>query len=185
MACGSLARSRMTPVGKHGLGRALQRRTSRSTGSARSLFVHWASRAILGCPISTPRRWGTFQVRFSRADCSPCPSRAQCTKAKVAPRILFLLSQPEHGALQTARQRQQTAAFREEYALRAGVESLMSQGMRAFDLRKARYIGCARTQVQHILIAVAINIVRLVAWWRDTCHTPPRMSAFARLATLA
>jgi len=164
-------------------------------GFAKADFTLDWERQIAICPLGKQSySWlpnidatkvGTFQVRFSRADCSPCPSRAQCTKAKVAPRILFLLSQPEHEALQTARQRQQTAAFREEYALRAGVESLMSQGMRAFDLRKARYIGCTRTQVQHILIAVAINIVRLVAWWRDTCHTPPRMSAFARLATLA
>jgi transposase len=61
----------------------------------------------------------------------------------------------------------------------------MSQGMRAFELRKARYIGCARTQLQHILIAVAITIVRLVAWWREARHTPPRTSAFARLAMLA
>ncbi len=87
--------------------------------------------------------------------------------------------------LQTVRHQQQTDAFREEYAVRAGVESLMSQGMRAFELRKARDIGCARTQLQHILIAVAITIVRLVAWWRAAQQTPPRTSAFARLATLA
>ena len=54
-------------------------------------------------------------------------------------------------------------AFRAEYALRSGVESLMSQGLRVFELRKARYIGCTRTHLQHILIAVAINLVRLRA----------------------
>ena len=163
-------------------------------GFAKANFTLDWERQIAICPMGKQSySWlpnidatkvGTFQVRFSRADCSPCPARAQCTKAKVEPRILFLLSQPEHEVLQTARHRQQTEAFREEYALRAGVESLMSQGMRAFDLRKARYIGCARTQLQHILIAVAINIVRLVAWWREARQTPPRTSAFARLATL-
>jgi transposase len=69
--------------------------------------------------------------------------------------------------------------------MRVPAFGLMSQRMRAFDLRKARYIGCARTHLQHILIAVAINIVRLVAWWREAHQTPPRTSAFARLATLA
>jgi transposase len=164
-------------------------------GFAKANFMLDWERQIATCPIgkqsyswlpnNDATKVGTFQVRFSRASCSPCPARAQCTKAKVEPRILFLLSQREHEVLQTARQRQQTDAFREEYALRAGVESLMSQGMRAFDLRKSRYIGCARTQLQHILIAIAINIVRLVAWWRDARHTPPRTSAFARLATLS
>jgi transposase len=62
-------------------------------------------------------------VRFSRADCSACPARAQCTKAKVEPRILFLQSREEHDALQSARDNQQTDAFETEYALRAGVES--------------------------------------------------------------
>jgi transposase len=136
-------------------------------------------------PSTDASKAGTFQVRFSRADCSPCPVRAQCTKAKVEPRLLFLLPRSEDEVLQAARHYQQTEAFREEYRLRAGVESLMSQGMRAFELRQSRYIGCAKTQLQHILIAVAINIVRLVAWWREAGHTPPRISAFARLATLA
>ncbi len=144
-------------------------------GFAKANFTLDWERQIATCPLGKQSySWlpnidatkvGSFQVRFSRADCSPCPARARCTKAKVEPRILFLLSQREHEALQSARERQQTDAFREEYALRAGVESLMSQGMRAFELRKARYIGCARTHLQHILIAVAINIVRLVAWW--------------------
>jgi transposase len=127
---------------------------------------------------------GSFQVRFSRADCSGCCARAQCTKAKVEPRILFVQSRAEHEVLQTARTEQQTEMFRAEYALRAGVESLMSQGMRAFELRKARYIGCARTHLQHILTAVAINIVRFIAWIREPRPTPPRSSAFARLAAL-
>jgi transposase len=90
----------------------------------------------------------------------------------------------EHEALQAGRAEQETEAFRAEYALRSGVESLMSQGMRAFELRKARSIGCARTHLQHILIAVAINLVRFIAWVRAPKRTPPRVSAFARLAAL-
>lgn len=164
-------------------------------GFAKANFTLDWERQIAICPMGKQSySWlpnidatkvGSFQVRFSRTDCSACPVRAQCTKAKVEPRILFLQSREEHEALQSARDYQQTDVFETEYALRAGVESLMSQGMRAFELRKARYIGCARTHLQHILIAVAINIVRLVAWWREARQTPPRISAFARLATLA
>ena len=124
-----------------------------------------------------------FQIRFRRKDCTSCVSRARCTKAKVEPRILFVQTRAEHEALQAARVEQATVAFRAEYALRSGVESLISQGMRAFELRKARYIGCARTHLQHLLIATAINLVRVVAWVREPQRTP-RVSAFTRLATL-
>jgi transposase len=124
-------------------------------GFAKANFLFDWERQVATCPRGKQSySWlpnidatkvGSYQVRFSRADCSPCPVRAQCTKAKVEPRILFLQSRAEHDVLQSARDYQQTEAFGLEYALRAGVESLMSQGMRAFDLRKSRYIGCAKT----------------------------------------
>lgn len=70
--------------------------------------------------------------------------------------------------------------------MRAGIEGTMSQGVRAFELRRTRYIGLARTHLQHILTAVAMNIVRLVAWWRGAQHARTRISHFAALApTLA
>ncbi len=135
-------------------------------------------------PNTDATKVGAFQIRFARGDCTPCAARAQCTQAKVEPRILFVQARAAHDVLQAARAAQRTELFRAEYALRSGVESLISQGVRAFDLRKARYIGCARTHLQHILIAVAINIVRFIAWIREPHPTPPRSSAFARLGAL-
>ena len=49
-------------------------------------------------------------------------------------------------------------------AARAGAEGLLSQGVRAFALRQARYCGLARTRLQHLLIAAAMNLARLDAW---------------------
>ena len=162
-------------------------------GFAKANFLLDWEREVATCPMGKESySWlphgdankGDFQIRFRRGDCTPCGSRAQCTKAKVEPRILFVQARAEHEALQAGRAEQETQAFRAEYALRSGVESLMSQGMRAFELRKARYIGCARTHLPHILIAVAINLVRFIAWVREPQRTPPRRSAFTRLATL-
>jgi transposase len=48
-------------------------------------------------------------------------------------------------ALLAARQRQTTTAFRAQYAARAGIESTLSQGVRAFGLRHCRYRGVAKT----------------------------------------
>jgi transposase len=82
------------------------------------------------------------------------------------PRQLTVRPQAHHEALQAARQRQETPAFKAQYALRAGVESSLSQGTRRFDLRHSRYIGLARTHLQQLLTATAMNVVRVIAWLR-------------------
>jgi transposase len=91
-------------------------------------------------------------------------SRPACTSARGAPRQLTVRLQAHHEALQAARQRQETPAFTAQYALCAGVESRLSQGVRRFDLRRSRYLGFARTHLQQLLTATAMNVVRVIAW---------------------
>jgi transposase len=64
------------------------------------------------------------------------------------------------------------------------VESSLSQGVRRFDLRRSRYIGLARTQLQQIINATAMNLVRLADWLRKGKVDPlkRRPGPFARLA---
>ncbi len=45
----------------------------------------------------------------------------------------------------------------------AGVESTMSQGVRAFGLRRARYRGLIKTTLQNVATAAAVNLDRLAA----------------------
>ena len=68
------------------------------------------------------------------------------------------------------------------YNKRAGVEGTISQGVRAFGLRKTRYRGLAKTHLQHISTAAAINIERLVAWFDGAPRGKTRTSRFAMLA---
>ena len=70
--------------------------------------------------------------------------------AKDPPRQLTVRPQAQHEAIQGARKRQETEAFKAQYTPRAGVESTLSQGVRRFDLRCSRYIGLARTQLQGV-----------------------------------
>jgi transposase len=107
-----------------------------------------------------------IRIRFDGATCRACPARRACTAAKDAPRQLTVRTQAHHEAIQAARQRQETAEFKAQYALRAGVESSLSQGIRRFDLRQSRYIGLARTHLQQLLNATAMNVVRVIAWLR-------------------
>jgi transposase len=86
-----------------------------------------------------------------------------------------------HEALQTRRKHQLTAEFQNQYAARAGIEGTLSQGVRAFGTRRSRYIGLAKTHLQHVLIATAINLVRVDAWLADPRPTKSRASSFAAL----
>ena len=122
-------------------------------------------------------------IQFDPEDCRVCPLRPRCTQAKTGPRTLRLRPREQHEALQTARQRQITEAFKQLYAVRAGIEGALSQGVRAFGLRVARYRGQAKTHLQHLLITVAMNIVRVVAWAEGIPRAKTRLSTFARLAT--
>jgi transposase len=122
-----------------------------------------------------------IRIRFARAACLNCAARAQCTKAKSEPRELTLRKQAEHIALQEGRQRQRTAEFKAEYGCRAGIEGTIAQGVRRGDLRSARYMGQARTHLQHVLMAVALNLVRLSNWFATIPLARTRHSHFAGL----
>ncbi len=111
-------------------------------------------------------RWESLQdarhpdllhVGFSRADCSACPVRLRCPRSKAQARALTLRP-------------------------RAGIEGTISQAVRVFDLRQARYRGLAKTHLQHVATAVAINLDRLDHWFAGL---PRIRTKPLRLATLA
>jgi DDE family transposase len=64
---------------------------------------------------------------------------------------------------------------------RAGIEGTHAQGMRRCGLRQSRYIGLARTHLQHIATAAALNVVRMGEWLAGTPHAKTRCSPFAAL----
>ena len=39
-----------------------------------------------------------------------------------------------------------------------------------------------KTQLQHVLIAISMNLVRLVAWFANPTHSPTQTSRFVALA---
>jgi DDE family transposase len=133
-------------------------------------------------PNTYPKNGMVWEVRFARKDCTPCVYRAQCTKARQEPRILGLQAHAQHEALQAARQRQTTEAFRLQYAARAGIEGTHEQAIRRCGLRRSRDIGQAKIHVQHVITATAINVVRVAAWLEGTPRAKTRRSAFAALA---
>jgi transposase len=153
-------------------GEAQQARCPQGHASA-----HWRpGHEVSGDPV--------IRIRFDGPTCRACPARPACTTAKGAPRQLTVRPQAHHEAIQAARQRQETTEFKAQYALRAGVESSLSQGIRRFDLRQSRYLGLARTHLQQFLNATAMNVVRVIAWlWGEPLGERKRKPGhFAQLA---
>jgi hypothetical protein len=70
-----------------------------------------------------------------------------------------------HEAQLAARATQSTKDFQARYALRAGVEGTIRQGVAVTGMRRARYRGLNKTSLEHTYAAVALNLIRLGAWW--------------------
>lgn len=152
--------------------------------------VNWENQQVR-CPTEhVSRTWTTkiyrghptIFVRFSPTDCGPCSLRARCTRSELGVREVTLLPKEAYLALKMARQRQKTDEFTQRYAVRAGIEGTISQAVSTLDLRRSRYVGLAKTHLQHILTAAALNILRGVAWINEIPLAVTRKSHFAALA---
>jgi transposase len=64
----------------------------------------------------------------------------------------------------------------EQYHLRAGVEGLVSQAVNSHGLRRSRCRGLAKTRLQHLATAAALNLSRVAAWLDRTPRAQTRMS---------
>jgi Transposase DDE domain len=118
---------------------------------------------------------------FAASTCGPCPVRDQCTTSKRGRRQLTVHSRDIHAAQREARARQDTKDWQAKYALRAGVEGTIRQGVAVTDLRHARYRGQAKTHLEHVYSAVALNLIRLNAFWNGQPLDRRRTSHLARL----
>jgi transposase len=122
-----------------------------------------------------------IQATFRAPDCTPCPDRARCTRSPVLARHLTFRPQLQYETQQQLRAEQATDAWRQRYAHRAGIEGTIAQATRRADLHQARYRGLAKTHLQHVLTALALNLVRVDAWLSGT---PPGGTWASRLTRL-
>jgi transposase len=153
--------------------------------------IHW-EQEIAVCPQGhTSARWEShtdrhnkpvISIRFSLKLCKRCPAKALCTTATKQGRHLTVRPRAEHEAIQARRQYQETDAFREAYAVRAGVEGVISQAAYTLGLRRARYRGLVKTHLQNIATAAAINLRRAIAWLLGEPTATTRITRFAALA---
>lgn len=120
----------------------------------------------------TQRGAEAIVVKFPAQVCTSCPVRDQCTTATRGGRQLTLHPRQVQQALDGARAEQDTKPWQATYALRAGVEGTISQAVAVTGTRHARYKGRDKTHLEHVYAAVALNLIRLDAWWNG--HTLDR-----------
>jgi len=109
---------------------------------------------------------GKVSYRFEwSTHCRHCELRVKCVGKGQSHRTLVVGE--HHTALQTRRNEQKTDEFARRMYDRNGIEGTQSELVRAHGLRKARYRGKAKLDLQNQLIGAACNIKRwlkLAAW---------------------
>jgi transposase len=156
--------------------------------------IDW-ERMVATCPAGqqsdryhqrqTRRGTTNWVFAFNLSSCGECPLRSRCTTAKTSGRSLTVYPPEPYQALQFAREREDTEEYKQLYAKRAGVEGTISQATRVTGLRRSRYRGLARTHLQHLASAAALNILRTVAWLQGERPTDTLISPFVALALQA
>jgi hypothetical protein len=99
-----------------------------------------------------------WQFFFPRAVCAACALFTRCVQSKTDGRTIT--SHYHEALLRTARAHQATAEFKETYRQRAAVErkiaDLVNHG-----LRRARYLGGVKEQLQNQWVGAVVNLKRL------------------------
>ncbi|MDQ0681852.1 hypothetical protein QFZ56_000815 [Streptomyces achromogenes] len=137
-------------------------------GFDRNAFtIDWDKRQAT-CPRGDTSNWwspvtlrGTkaIVIKFDKETCRPCPVRD----------------------LDHARLQQGDEQWRAKYGTRAGIEGTIHQAVAVTGMRRARYLGLHKTHLEHVLSAVALNLIRLDAWWNGHPLDRTRVSHLARL----
>jgi transposase len=155
---------------------------------AANFSVDWVNERVV-CPSGVmssswrerPNRHA-IEVKFPESVCAGCKSRADCTKSERQPRKLEIKTQAAFEYLRKARVEEQTDEFKRAYAQRAGIEGTHSQAVRRSKARRSRYVGLAKTHMQNLLTAAALNLIRLGRWLTHRPLAQTRATRFAKLA---
>jgi transposase len=131
----------------------------------------------------TQRGTDAIVIKFAAATCRGCPVRELCTRS-TSPKVGRQLTVPPreiHDAQLTARATQNTPGWQARYARRAGVEGTIRQAVAVTGMRRARYRGLPKTTLEHVYSAVALNLIRLHAYWNGHALDRTRASHLSRL----
>lgn len=134
-------------------------------------------------PTTNPFGKPVIKIRWARKDCGQCLLHEQCTRSMPPQRQITILPQLQYEALREKRKQEQSAGYAAEYARRNGIEGTISEAVRAYSIRRTRYIGQAKTHLSHLMTATAINVRRLLRWMAGEPKAGVLPTPFQRLFT--
>jgi transposase len=114
-------------------------------------------------------RAAQYRFEWNQTSCGSCELRERCLGKGQKHKSIVVGE--HHSALQARRIEQKTEAFRQRMHHRAAIEGTQSELVRAHGLRRARYRGLAKVQLQAWFTGAACNIkrwLRRVAWANQT-----------------
>jgi transposase len=118
-----------------------------------------AGKTSTNCSKLTEEKSGKVSYRFEFGrQCHDCPYRAACVPSAQAHRTIVVGAC--HEALQQRRREQLSPEFALRMHQRNGIEGTISELVRGHGLRRARYKGLAKVDLQNQFIAAACNIKR-------------------------
>ena len=126
-----------------------------------------AGKTSTNCSKLTEEKSGKVSYRFEfGSHCHDCPHKAACVPSAQAHRTIVVGAY--HEALQQRRREQQSQEFRLRMHQRNAIEGTISELVRGHGLRRARYKGLAKVDLQNQFIAAACNIKR---WFQKLLGT--------------
>jgi transposase len=119
------------------------------------------------CSKLTEEKSGKVTYRFEfGSQCHSCPHKAACVPSALPHRTILVGAY--HEELQQRRRDQQSEEFQLRMHQRNAIEGTISELVRGYSLRHARYRGLVKVDLQNQLIATACNIKR---WFRKLLGT--------------
>lgn len=92
-----------------------------------------------------------------------CPRRSRCLPNTQKHRARFVYRSPHQDEINRVRKRQTTHQFKRRQAERRWkIEGLFAEGKQYHNLRRTRYRGLSKVQIQFFLVAIALNCNRAV-----------------------
>jgi hypothetical protein len=111
-----------------------------------------------------------YRFEWRQRRCQSCPRREKCVPPGQKHRSLIVGE--HHDFLQRRRQEQGTEAFKQRMHQRNAIEGTLSELARGHGLRRSRYRGFGKVELQNLLIGTACNLKRwLRALIREVKHT--------------
>jgi hypothetical protein len=143
----------------------LKRRTRHYGNFGADEFTYLEEEGTVRCPAAKTARYRAHKkrgllFRFAEEDCGACGLKERCIGGTRGARRRSVSLPYEHRQLAQLREYMKTESFTEEMKRRRGIEAKIAELVRWHGLRRARYRGLDKVNLQCLFTALAVNIKR-------------------------